>query len=60
MSEEILAETRLRFDEAVVTSAELVDRETDLLEARLALIAHRLELAHARARFLTLIGYELP
>ena len=60
LSEEILAETRLRFDEAVVTSAELVDRETDLLEARLALIAHRLELAHARARFLTLIGHELP
>ena len=56
----ILTETRLRFAEGVVTSAEYVDRETDLLDARLARIAHEVELAHARARFLTLLGVEIP
>jgi hypothetical protein len=37
-----------------------VDRETDLLAARLARATHRVELAQARARFLTLIGLEVP
>jgi hypothetical protein len=44
----------------VITSAEYVDRETDLLDARLARIAHEVELAHAQARFLTLLGVEMP
>ena len=55
----VLEETRLRFGEGVVTSAEYVDRETDLLSARLARAAHRVELAQARARFLTLVGLEV-
>ena len=55
---EVLRETRLRFAEGVVTSAEFVDRETDLLSARLARAAHRVELAQARARFLILLGLE--
>lgn len=56
LREQVLRETRFRFAEGVVTSAELVDRETDLLSARLALASHRTELAQARARFLTTLG----
>ena len=59
LRERVLRETRLRFAEGVVTSAEYVDRETDLLSARLARAAHRVELAQARARFLTLVGLEV-
>jgi outer membrane protein TolC len=59
LHEKVLGETRLRFDEGVVTSAELVDRETDLLSARLARATHRVELARARARFLILVGLEV-
>ena len=59
LRERILRETRLRFGEGVVTSAEYVDRETDLLAARLARATHRVELARASARFLTLIGVEV-
>lgn len=56
LREQVLRETRFRFAEGVITSAELVDRETDLLSARLALAAHHTELAQARARFLTTLG----
>jgi outer membrane protein TolC len=56
LREQVLRETRLRFAEGVITSAELVDRETDLLAARIALATHRTELAQARARFLTTLG----
>lgn len=59
LRERVLGETRLRFGEGVLTSAEYVDRETDLLSARLARAAHRVELAQARARFLTLVGLEV-
>lgn len=60
LRERILNETRLRFGEGVITSAEYVDRETDLVAARLARATHRVELAEARARFLTLLGLEVP
>ena len=60
LRERIEHETRLRFQEGVVTAAEYVDRNTDLLEARLQRAAHRVELAHASARFLTTLGLELP
>jgi len=59
LRERILREARLRFDENVITSAELVDRETDVLAARLARATHRVELGRSRARFLTLIGLEV-
>lgn len=59
LREQVLRETRLRFNEGVLTSAEFVDRETDLLTARLARATHRVELAQARARFLTLVGLEV-
>lgn len=59
LRERVLAETRLRFSEGVITSAEFVDRETDLNTARLARATHRIELAQARARFLTTVGLEV-
>ena len=60
LREQVVDETRLRHAEGVITSAEFVDRETDLLAARLARATHRVELAQARARFLTLVGLEVP
>jgi hypothetical protein len=36
-----------------------VDRQTDVLNARLARAAHRVELAQASARFLTTVGLEV-
>lgn len=56
LRERILRETGFRFSEGVVTSAEYVDRETDLLDARLARATHRVRLAQARAGFLTSLG----
>ena len=60
LREEIAAETRSRFNEGVVTSAEYVDRQTDVLSARIARALHRAELAQARARFLNTLGIEVP
>lgn len=59
LRERIAAETRLRFAEEAVTSAEYVDRQSDVVAARLARAAHRVELAHARARYLTTMGIEV-
>ena len=59
LRERVLQETRLRYQEGVVTVAEFVDRETDLNTARLTRVAHRVELAQARARFLTTVGLEV-
>ena len=60
LRQRVLDEARLRFSEGVITSDDFVDRETDLLAARLARATHRVELAQARARFLTLVGIEVP
>ena len=59
LRERIAGETRARFAEGVITSAEYVDRETDVLSARIARSLHRVELAQARARFLTTLGIEV-
>jgi len=59
LRESILVETRARFNEGVVTSAEYVDRQTDVLSARTARALHRVELAQARARFLNTLGVEV-
>ncbi len=60
LRESILAETRARYNEGVVTSAEYVDRETDVLSARTERALHRVQLAQARARFLDTLGVEVP
>lgn len=59
LREDILAETRVRFREHVITSAEYVDKETDVLAARIAKASHRVELSATVARFLTTIGAEV-
>lgn len=59
LRERIERETRRRFQEAVVTAAEYVDRRNDVLAARMARATHEVELAQARARYLTTIGVGL-
>ena len=59
LREDIATETRSRFNEGVVTSAEYVDRQTDVLSARIARALHRAELAQARAEFLNTLGIEV-
>jgi outer membrane protein TolC len=59
LRERIENETRLRLQEGAVTAAEYVDRQTDVLEARIARARHRVERAQAQATFLTTIGLEV-
>jgi outer membrane protein TolC len=59
LRESILAETRARHRESVITSAEFVDRQTDVLSARLSRAIHRVELGQARAHLLTTLGMEV-
>ena len=59
LRERILTETRFRFGEGVITSADYVNRETDVLTARLARVTHTVQLAQARAQFLTSLGIEV-
>ena len=58
LRESIAAETRARFREWVVTSAEYVDRQTDVVSARTSRALHRVELAQARAHLLNTLGIE--
>ncbi len=59
LRESIDRETRLRYDERAVPAAEYLDQSTDLLDARLATVTHRVELARASARLLTTLGVEV-
>jgi len=59
LREKIFVETRARYAEAVITSADYVDRQTDVLAARLSRASHRVELAQARAHLLTTLGIEV-
>lgn len=56
LREQVLAEARAQFREGVITAAQYVDRETDVLQARLARASHRVELAQALAHVATLTG----
>lgn len=60
LREGIARETQHRYNEAVVTAAEYVDRRNDVLAARLTRAGHEVELAQARVRYLTTVGVELP
>lgn len=57
--ERIAEETRVRYVEAAVNSAEFVERLSELFSARLTRALHRVELAQARARLLTTLGIEV-
>jgi len=60
LRESILTETRSRYRESVINSAEYVDRQTDVLSARLSRALHRVELSQAQAHLLTTLGAEIP
>src|SRR5205823_15108399 len=60
LRESIDRSTRARLDEGVVTAAEYLDRNAELLQARYNRAAHQVELAQAGARFLTTLGVEVP
>ena len=59
LREQIVRETAARFRESTITAAEYVDRQTNLLTARVARGLHRVELAQARAAYLTTLGLEV-
>ena len=59
LREDIDRTTQARFREGIATSSESVDRSTDLLQARFARAGHVVELAQARARYLTTLGLEV-
>lgn len=52
-------ESRAKLQEGAITAADYVDRNTELLAARLALVQHRVELSQARANVLTILGVEV-
>jgi outer membrane protein TolC len=53
-------EAAAKLRESAITAADYVDRNMELLAARVARIQHRVELTQARATFLTMLGVELP
>lgn len=59
LRELIARETQARYDEHVVTAADLLDKESDVLEARVQQATHRIELAQAQARALNTLGVEV-
>jgi len=60
LRETVEREAAAKLREGAITAADYVDRNMELLSARVARIQHRVELAHARATFLTMLGVELP
>ena len=60
LREQIEREAAVRLREAAITASEFVDRSSDLTSARLLRAQHRVELAQARANYLTLIGVDVP
>jgi outer membrane protein TolC len=53
---EVERQARAQYDEGAITTPEYVEARTDVLEARLELERHRVELAQARTRYLTTLG----
>ncbi|HEY7480714.1 MAG TPA: TolC family protein, partial [Gemmatimonadales bacterium] len=53
---EVERQGRAQFDEGAITTPDYVETRTDVLEARLTLERHRVELAQARSRYLTTLG----
>jgi outer membrane protein TolC len=53
---EIERQARAQYDEGSITAADYVETRTNVLEARLTLQRHRVELAQARATYLTTLG----
>ncbi len=51
---------RARMQEGVMTAADYVTRQSELVQARYARASHEVELAQARARLLVTLGVEVP
>jgi len=59
LRERILQETRLRYDEGEVNSADYIARLTEQLTAQLEQATRRVRLLESRARYLTILGREV-
>jgi outer membrane protein TolC len=59
LREDVARTADVRFKEAAITSADYVERSTELLQARFARAGHQVELAQASARLLTTLGREV-
>lgn len=59
LREQVERQARAQFTERAITAAAYVDARTDLEDSRIDLLRHRVELARAQARVLTLLGVEL-
>ncbi|MGH7629911.1 MAG: TolC family protein [Gemmatimonadales bacterium] len=57
---EVERQARAQYDEGAITTADYVETRTDVLEARLTLERHRVELAEARSSYLTTLGLTPP
>ena len=53
---EVERQARAQYDEGAITTEDYVETRTDVLEARLTLERHRVELAQARSSYLTTLG----
>lgn len=59
LREQIVREAAARFRESTITASEYVDRQTELLTARITRGLHRVELEQARAAYLTTLGLQV-
>jgi outer membrane protein TolC len=59
LREAIFSETQHRFAEGVITSAEYVDRQSDLAASHMMRSEHRIDLERTRVHFLTSLGLEV-
>jgi outer membrane protein TolC len=53
-------QARAQYDEGAITTPDYVETRTDVLEARLTLERHRVELAQARSSYLNTLGITPP
>jgi outer membrane protein TolC len=58
LREKILAETAAKFREGAVTADVYVDKQTDVMSARIAKALHKVELAKAKAGLMNTLGVE--
>jgi outer membrane protein TolC len=60
LRDQVERQMRVQLTERAITAAAYIDARSDLQEARIALVRHRMELARAQAQYLTLLGVVLP
>jgi outer membrane protein TolC len=59
LREQVERQARRQFEERTLTASEYLTIRNDVFEARVARQRHRVELEHARARFLTTLGVRM-